>query len=153
MACRYRSHKLYRAHITYRGAGGALFGDIRYWVRLRARRYRVQWQAPLPGGGVNTTLWPAKYPAEALVAAFDFSADLQVGETIDSATVTVSLESGVDPSPASVLDGAPTIDAGTVLHAFSGGAPGARYELRCEVTLLPSDRILVLAATLPVRSA
>ncbi len=99
------------------------------------------------------TVWPHKDPAEELVATFDFVAELESGETILAAVTSCTLIAGTDASPAAVLDGLPTIDAGTVLQRFSGGVHGASYTLRCQVTLDPSGRVLVLAATLPVRTA
>lgn len=97
--------------------------------------------------------WPAKDPAEALVAAFDYADDLDAGETIGSASVTCALLSGSDASPAAVLNGSPTVSGGTVLQPFHGGVDGAVYVLRCTATLSPTSRILVLAASLPVRTA
>lgn len=102
---------------------------------------------------MSRTLWPAKDPAETLVATFDYSADLDAGETIASATLACSLLSGTDTNPSAVLSGTPTIDDGTVLQRFTGGVEGATYTLRCAVTLTPSGRVLVLAATLPIRNA
>ena len=99
------------------------------------------------------TLWPAKDPAEKLVATFDYSEDLDVGETIASATLTCTLLSGTDADPAAVLYGSATIDAGTVLQPITGGVDGAVYTLRCQATLTPTGRVLVLAASLPVRTA
>lgn len=97
--------------------------------------------------------WPAKDPVEALVCTFDYSAALDAGETISAALVTCSVLSGSDPTPAAVLSGSPTISAGVVLQPFHAGLEGANYVLRCEATLSPTSRVLVLAANLPVRSA
>ena len=102
---------------------------------------------------MSRTLWPAKDPAEKLVTTFDYSADLDAGETIASANLTCTLLSGADADPSAVLYGTPTIAAGTVLQPITGGVEGATYTLRCAVTLTPSGRVLVLAATLPVRTA
>lgn len=99
------------------------------------------------------TLWPAKDPAEKLVATFDYSEDLDAGETIASATLTCTLLSGTDADPAAMLYGTPTIAGGTVLQPITGGVDGAAYTLRCQATLDPTGRVLVLAATLPVRTA
>jgi hypothetical protein len=99
------------------------------------------------------TLWPAKDPAETLVATFDYSLDLDAGETIATAATTCTLLAGTDSNPSAVLSGSPTIDAGMVLQPFTGGVDGAVYTLRCQATLTPTGRVLVLAATLPVRLA
>ncbi|MBL8396140.1 MAG: hypothetical protein JNK99_15575 [Candidatus Accumulibacter sp.] len=100
-----------------------------------------------------STTWPAKDPAEKLICSFDFSPELDSGETIDHATLSVTLLSGGDANPSALLDGAPQIAGGSVvLHAFQGGVDGANYRFRCLATL-SSGRILALAATLPVRTA
>ena len=97
--------------------------------------------------------WPAKDPAESLVAGFDFTAELDTGETIASALCSIAVLSGVDPSAASVLFGSPTIAGGVVLQPFHAGVNGVTYTLRCVATLTPTGRVLVLAANLPVRTA
>lgn len=96
--------------------------------------------------------WIAKDPAEALVATFDFTLALDDLETISVASVTSTLLAGVDASPAAVISGTPVIDSGAVKCPFGGGVDGASYTLRCQITTSAS-RILVLAATLPVRTA
>lgn len=100
-----------------------------------------------------SSTWPAKDPAESLVCGFDFTAELDPGETITSAALSVDLLAGVDPTPAALLFDLPTIAAGVVLQPFRAGVDGATYRLRCEATLDPTGRVLVLAATLPVRVA
>lgn len=98
--------------------------------------------------------WPAKDPAEILVATFDFSEEIAVDETIDAATVTCTVLSGGDEDPVAVVDSAlPVIDGTSVLQRLTAGVAGVSYRLRCTVELTPSGRVLVLAATLPVRSA
>lgn len=102
---------------------------------------------------MTTATWPAKDPAESLVCGFDFTAELDPGETISSVLVSVSLLAGVDPDPAAMLFDLPTIAAGVVLQPFRAGVHGAVYKLRCVATLDPTGRVLVLAANLPVRTA
>lgn len=97
--------------------------------------------------------WPAKDPAESLVCGFDFTAELDPGETITSAALSVALLAGVDPDPAAMLFDLPTIADGVVLQPFRAGVHGATYKLRCVATLDPTGRVLVLAANLPVRTA
>ncbi len=99
-----------------------------------------------------STLWEAKDPAEKLTATFDFSSELVGGESIASASVTCTVISGTDASPGQVLNGSASISGSTVLQPFQGGISGVTYDLRCVATL-SSSRVLVLAATLPVRSA
>ena len=96
--------------------------------------------------------WSAKDPAEKLIATFDFSSEIAAIESISSAAVSCTLVAGVDASPEQVLNGAASISGSTVLQPFQGGIAGATYRLRCTATL-SSGRVLVLAATLPVRTA
>lgn len=97
--------------------------------------------------------WPAKDPDESLVSAFDFSAEIDPGETLSSVLCSIAVLAGVDASAASVLFGSPTIAGGVVLQPFHGGVDGVTYTLRCVATLAPTGRVLVLAANLPVRTA
>lgn len=98
------------------------------------------------------TLWPDKDPAESLlVATFAYANELQAGESIASAAITCTVLSGTDPSPASMLVGSPQISGSNVLQNFSGGVDGVTYTLRCVATMSPTGRVLVRAATLPVR--
>lgn len=101
-----------------------------------------------------STLWPPKDPAEVLVGTFDFSSEVESGETIASAVVSASLVAGVDADPSSLIyNGSQTTIVGaTVLFGMYGGVDQATYSLRCVATL-SSGRVLVLAATLPVRRA
>lgn len=102
---------------------------------------------------MTSTAWPAKDPSESLVCDFDFTPELDPSETISNAVVSNTLLSGSDPNPAAMLFAAATIVAGVVLQPFRAGVHNALYKLRCEVTLAPTGRVLVLTATLPVRTA
>jgi hypothetical protein len=96
-------------------------------------------------------LWPEKAPSEKIPATFVFTKALDQGETIVSATLSVSLRQGVDPSPSSILDGAHQILAGgRVLQRIRGGIDGVSYEVRCSVTT-SSGSIFLLAGVIPVR--
>lgn len=95
--------------------------------------------------------WPAKDPAEADWATFDFAAALQAGETISAIDVAISTRTGSDASPSAVLDGAASEADGVVTQRFAGGVDGASYLLRCAATTSLS-RVLVLAGVLPVRT-
>lgn len=61
------------------------------------------------------TLWPAKDPAETLVATFDYSLDLDAGETIATAATTCTLLAGTDSNPSSV----PTVNGELTVEATS----------------------------------
>jgi hypothetical protein len=96
------------------------------------------------------TLAP-KDPAEILVVTWDYTAALDVGETIVSAVTTADAFAGSSSNPVA-LWGSPLIATPEVRQTISGGSDGSSYILRCVATL-SSGRILVLAATLPVRTA
>lgn len=99
------------------------------------------------------TSWPSKDPAEVLVVTFDFSSEVDSGESISAAQVYAEVVFGTDPIPTAVLSGSPSVAGGAVLQAVNGGVDGAVYGVRCVATLSPTGRVLVLAANLPVRTA
>lgn len=80
---------------------------------------------------------------------FDFSPAMGTGETITSATSTVEVVSGTDPSPTSILLGGPVVSGQQVGQRIYGGLDGVIY--RIEVTALTSAaNTLVLLADLQV---
>lgn len=94
-----------------------------------------------------------KDPEETLVVTFDFTKDLDPGETISSPTVTVAIDNGgTDAAYQSVLSGSPTAAVGVVTQVVTLGVDGVDYRLQCKVNTSGS-RVLVLAAILPVREA
>lgn len=96
-----------------------------------------------------------KDPAEVIVLTWDYTAALDATETITGAQTSTALISGADDAPIDLtLSGSPIIAGGGLIkQAVTGGQAGANYLVRCQATLAPSGRILVLAATLPVRTA
>lgn len=101
---------------------------------------------------VTTPELDPKDPEETLVVTFDFTKDLDPGETISTPVTTVSVVVGTDPASASVLSGSPTAAVGVVTQTVTVGLDGCDYRLQCKVTTSAS-RVLVLAAILPVREA
>lgn len=93
----------------------------------------------------------SKDPAGAQIASFVCADEMGGGETINSVAVTISVLSGVDSSPASMLYQAATISGSTVFQPFRGGIDGVTYLLRAEITL-SSGRVLVGAGVLPVKA-
>lgn len=61
------------------------------------------------------TDFPPATPADDQPYTIDFINDLQTGETITSATVTLLLEQGVDPDPSSHLPSSYFITNGTMV--------------------------------------
>jgi len=111
-------------------------------------RYRVAWRRYRP----RITL-PAKDPAEILSLTWDFSPALDQFELVSAAQITIALDSGVAAQPLDLVHYGLLVDHPLIHHLLSGGVHGANYLVRCQATLAPSGRILVLAATLPVRTA
>lgn len=92
---------------------------------------------------------PTKDPAESVVVAFDFAAELT---SITSATVAVSVHGpGVDPNVAAMLEGAHQISGSTVLQRVRGGVAPLEYMLRCVATR--GSDVIVRAGVMPVRQA
>ncbi len=66
-------------------------------------------------------------------AAFDFT-DEEVSGSIVSAVVSVSLKSGTDPSPSTVISGSASISGMRVIQKVVHQVDGAVYLLRCVAT-------------------
>lgn len=79
-----------------------------------------------------------QYPAdqdESEPYGFDFVNDFQSGETISTATWTITVRSGTDPSPSSKLIGSPAITGDTTTYQrVAGLLPNVVYVLKCLVT-------------------
>ena len=76
-----------------------------------------------------TTIGP-KDTAENKVVEFPFEDELATAETITSASVGITVTSGTDPSPSSMLVGVPVVVGTSVLQRISGGIAGVTYHLR-----------------------
>lgn len=106
---------------------------------------------------MSTTRLPDKAPAESVVVSFDFSAEASAVST-PSVTCSVKWAAAVttaDPSPASVLQGAPQISGtnpAVVLQRVQGGLHRNDYLLSC-VALDAAGNTLMVSAVLPVRES
>lgn len=100
---------------------------------------------------MTPTIVDAKHVAERVPLRFAFALEMDVGVTIASVTRTCTLKKGIDTSPAAVLSGAATVNAGTgeVLQLVQGGVGGARYVVVCVATL-SNGLVLVRGIELPV---
>lgn len=87
--------------------------------------------------GETDTLW------------FDYSAELADGETLVSAVITVSVLSGTDASPSSLLFGSPTVSGGYILQSITGGVRNVNYLIRC-LASTSAGRILAAVASMEV---
>lgn len=70
----------------------------------------------------------AKTYQERILYGFNFSRLLRSGETLSSATFSMAVSTGTDPSPASMLEGAAVVDFSPIVRQMVvGGAPGTEY--------------------------
>lgn len=99
-----------------------------------------------------TTTFPKKDPGEKFYISFDYTNELDAGETIASAVVSMEVTNGVDASPSALLSGSPTIQGGAVMQIVQGGKADCTYAPKCMATTSAS-RILARAAHLPVSYA
>jgi hypothetical protein len=97
----------------------------------------------------------AKDPSESTVLTFDFSPDLATGEILTGTptVLSITVPYGVDPSPNAIQNGALGFDSTTtkVLMPVQAGNDATDYLIVVQSTTSNPDKILALAATLPVR--
>lgn len=93
-------------------------------------------------------MFDEKDPAEHVTITFDYSQELGL-ESIVAASVLVIVLHGIDPSPLSMLNSAPSIIGAQVLQAIKGGISGVQYEFKCTITT-SGGRILTLGGPLSV---
>jgi pantothenate kinase type III len=70
---------------------------------------------------------------EVVMIPFNFVGDLAPGETISNPTMTATVYTGVDATPANIISSAPTIVGTTVNQTVSAGVEGVVYGLLCQV--------------------
>jgi hypothetical protein len=76
---------------------------------------------------------PSKKVGETLSYTFDFISSLVPGETINTASVTSNVWSGVDSSPGSMVEGISTISGTQVNQLITAGIAGVIYDLICTI--------------------
>ena len=82
---------------------------------------------------------------------FDYSPVLGTTETISSATCTVEVKEGTDPSPSSIKSGSPAISGSTVTQRILGGLDGVIYRLEMTATTSVGN-VYTIVGDLPVLS-
>lgn len=106
----------------------------------------------MPSGG--RTVLPSKKVGETFTAVFDFASSLNVtgaGETISGAAVTISVYSGTDAAPNSVLNGAASISGSQILQSLTAGTAGVIYSIVAQATTSTSQ-VLQMNALLAVEA-
>lgn len=84
---------------------------------------------------MNQLIFPAKAVGETQPYVVNFSDRLQFGEAINGAAVTVTVFSGTDPNPTSLLSGSATFDSsGNVTQVLTAGVVGVVYNIAYVVT-------------------
>jgi hypothetical protein len=81
-----------------------------------------------------TTAIGPKHPDEIKVVSFEFSTELEAGETISSALVTATTKIGGDASPSAILLSAPQISGTKILQRVQAGVQGCVYSLKAKAT-------------------
>src|SRR5271165_6018882 len=81
---------------------------------------------------------------------FNFSPTLKSGETVLTATFIVTVISGVDGSPSSLLVGSPLTDGVTVKQRIANGVNGVKYNINVAITTSLSSSYPPLNAVLSV---
>lgn len=78
-------------------------------------------------------------PGESEPYSLDFTNDLNTGETLSTATVTLTVNEGVDASVATRLSGSPGISGNVVSQRIVGLLPGVTYTMTAAVTTNQSN--------------
>jgi hypothetical protein len=96
-----------------------------------------------------STAFSYKITTENEQFTFDFSPIMASGETISSATCTIEVKEGTDPTPSSIKVGSPAISGQQVAQRITGGLDGVIY--RVEMTATTSlTNVYTIVADLPV---
>lgn len=92
-----------------------------------------------------------KFTTEVKSLSFDFSQVLASGETISTATCTVVVIDGTDPTPSNILSGGTTIIGFKVYQQVQNGVAGVTYRLVATITTSAGNTLVALG-DLPVYS-
>ena len=90
-------------------------------------------------------------PSESNYLTYVFSSGLSDGETLLSATVTVTVAYGIDPSPQAIIQGVPQIAGANVMVAFGGLLNNVDYDITVTAVTSSPSKILALGKILPCR--
>ncbi len=93
----------------------------------------------------------AKDTTEIIPVLFDFTAVVGT-DTINTASVSVSVVTGVDATPSTILSGVALISGKLVTQWITLGLSGVLYHLRCTI-VTSGGQTIVLPANIPVITA
>lgn len=85
----------------------------------------------------------SKRAAEVQIFSVDFSPVLATGETLLAAVWAVSVLSGTDATPQSMVTGAASIAGSVVSQKLQGGVAGVNYAPVCTVTTSLGQTLMV----------
>jgi hypothetical protein len=97
------------------------------------------------------TLLPPKDPSESVVINFDYAGELFSGETLESASVSISVHIGYDPHPELTIESALILGTNQVYQSIAAGVDGTTYTLHCSATT-SLGKVLLRKALLAVCS-
>ena len=92
-----------------------------------------------------------KFTTEVKPLSFDFSQVLASGETISTATCTVLVIDGTDPTPSNILSGGASIIGSKIYQQVQSGVAGVTYRLVATITTSAGNTLVALG-DLPVYS-
>lgn len=93
----------------------------------------------------------SKSPDEVVSISFDFTRQLEDGETIQSVLISLAVAHGSDPAAGSMLTSTEDISGGIVSRLVRHGVDDTDYLLACLATT-SLGQVLKLSGILPVRS-
>jgi hypothetical protein len=73
----------------------------------------------------------SKFESEELDFTFDMLSRCAVGESIVTAIVSVSVSTGIDLAPESMVSGVSTVSNNVVIQKIIGGVGGVIYDVAC----------------------
>ncbi|MBT9138843.1 MAG: hypothetical protein DDT31_01420 [Syntrophomonadaceae bacterium] len=101
---------------------------------------------------MSTVVFATKLRAATVNVDVDISARMAVGENALTIASAMEVLSGVDPNPAAMLSGAPSITNNIARQRITGGNPGVIYQLTLAVRtsnfqiLLSRGNVVVLSS-------
>lgn len=138
-------------------AGPTVSANILYHVGMNSN-YRLQFLY-----GTTPHFWDTaiimkqqvlsqKASAEVLDIVFNFQHTMQIGDVISAATAVITLESGTDPDPTSMLIGEASFTEVDVIQTVAGGIPGNVYRIAMSAKTI-NNCIYVVEGLLAINSS
>jgi len=109
---------------------------------------------PFTVASLGMQRFDTKDPAESVPLTFNFAPDLATGEQLSGTpSVSVSVSSGMDASPAAILNGAAGLDSTLtqVVQPVRAGNQGTEYQIVVTCGTTNVNKTLTLVGILPVR--